>query len=41
MIDDNLDFSLMQLSGMGDEATEFIPLMSSEDVKKMYKEETP
>jgi ATP-dependent Lon protease len=41
MIDDNLDFSLMQLSGMGDEATEFIPLMSSEDEKKMYKEETP
>jgi ATP-dependent Lon protease len=41
MTDDNLDFSLMQLSGMGDEATEFIPLMSSEDEKKMYKEETP
>ncbi len=41
MIDDNLDFSLMQLSGMGDEATEFIPLMSSEDEKKMYLEDTP
>ncbi len=41
MIDDNLDFSLMQLSGMSDESTEFIPLMSSEDEKKMYLEDTP
>lgn len=41
MIDDNLNFSMMRLSGLADEGTEFIPLMSTEDEEKMYKEDTP
>lgn len=40
-MDDNLDFSMMRLSGLTDEGTEFIPLMSTEDEEKMYKEDTP
>lgn len=41
MTEDNFDLSLIQFSGMTDEGSEFIPLMSSEDEEKMYKEETP
>ncbi|MDC1305223.1 LON peptidase substrate-binding domain-containing protein, partial [Salibacteraceae bacterium] len=41
MTDDRLKFSLLELSGISDEGTEFIPLMSKEDEEQMYKEETP
>jgi ATP-dependent Lon protease len=41
MTDEGYKVSLLELSGMNDENSEFIPLMSSEDEEKMYKEETP
>lgn len=41
MTDESFDFSQLGLSGMADEGTEFIPLMSSEDEERMLKEETP
>ncbi len=41
MTDDRLKFSLLELSGLSDEGTEFIPLMSKEDEERMYKEDTP
>lgn len=41
MIDEGLKFSLLEFSGMSDEGTEFIPLMSTEDEERMYKEDTP
>jgi len=41
MTDEGLKLSLLELSGMADDNSEFIPLMSSEDEERMYKEETP
>lgn len=41
MTDERFNVSLLELSGMVDEGSEFIPLMSSEDEERMYKEETP
>ncbi|MEX2596022.1 MAG: endopeptidase La [Salibacteraceae bacterium] len=41
MTDDSFNFSFLEFSGVADEGSEFIPLMSSEDEERMYKEETP
>ena len=41
MTDEGFKLSMLELSGVSDENSEFIPLMSSEDEERMYKEETP
>jgi len=41
MIDERFNFSFLELSGMIDEGTEFIPLMSAEDEERMHLQEIP
>ncbi|MEQ9187125.1 MAG: endopeptidase La [Cryomorphaceae bacterium] len=41
MTDEGFKLSLLELSGVNDDNSEFIPLMSLEDEERMYKEETP
>lgn len=41
MTEDGLNLSLLELTGIMDEGTEFIPLMSSEDEERMNKQEIP
>ncbi len=41
MTDELFTLDLLNFSGGIDEGTEFIPLMTSEDEERMYKEETP
>lgn len=41
MTDEQFTFDLLDFSGSIDEGTEFIPLMTTEDEERMYKEETP
>lgn len=41
MTEDGFNLSLLEFSGIMDEGTEFIPLMSSEDEERMNKQEIP
>src|SRR5262245_42067040 len=41
MREDGFKMAILGLSGMMDEGTEFIPLMSTEDEERMHKEEVP